>query len=308
MKTEKNLKLQKIIKIVIINLLTFCLLDSILTFVDFNNLVVEQKGSIVNPFKTMNFDKFYKKKVTFKNTQGLKYKKKPILLFGCSYTYGLGLEENQTFYYKISHFSKRPVYNRAFWGWGVQHMLYQLRQDSLYKEIPEPEVIIYTFINDQAQRLYLDTLWFPNDNIEFLRYQEKRGQLIKKTTKIFPIREFHIIYKIKHKIALEKAYNNYCFNKSFDFLKQYFIESKKEINKHWPKTKIIILIYNMDKTYPYTNTPRWKELEKEGFIVVNTKDLVHVDLNKAQYRTHDYHPTEKAWDLLVPKLVKKINL
>ena len=71
--------------------------------------------------------------------EGLNYKKKPIILFGCSYAYGYQLEREQTLTYKLAQNAKIPVYNRAFTGWGIQHMLYQSKIEKLYEILPEPE-------------------------------------------------------------------------------------------------------------------------------------------------------------------------
>ena len=46
----------------------------------------------------------------------------PIIVFGDSYTYGEFLKYNQTFSYKLAYTLKRPVYNRAIPGVGIEHM------------------------------------------------------------------------------------------------------------------------------------------------------------------------------------------
>lgn len=76
----------------------------------------------------LNSFNYENEKIAMRNPEGLNYKKLPIILFGCSFTYGDGLNNNQTFSYKLSHLAKRPVYNRAECGWGVQHMLSNLEE------------------------------------------------------------------------------------------------------------------------------------------------------------------------------------
>lgn len=54
--------------------------------------------------------------------------KKSIVLFGCSYTYGDGLSEEETFSLQLYKSTKGyDVYNYGISGGGVQHMLYLLK-------------------------------------------------------------------------------------------------------------------------------------------------------------------------------------
>lgn len=57
---------------------------------------------------------------------GTEYKNKGIVLFCCSYMYGFSLPSEETFAWKLSHLTRRPVYNLAIPGSGVQHGLMQI--------------------------------------------------------------------------------------------------------------------------------------------------------------------------------------
>ena len=47
---------------------------------------------------------------------GAEYTKNPVLVFGCSYSYGHGLKREQTFPYLLSEYTKRPVLNLSNCG------------------------------------------------------------------------------------------------------------------------------------------------------------------------------------------------
>ena len=85
---------------------------------------------------------------------GINYTNMPVILFGCSYGWGVELNDNQTFQYKLSELTKRPVYNKSITGWGVQHMLYHLRQKDFYSTVPKPEYVIYLYITDHISRMH----------------------------------------------------------------------------------------------------------------------------------------------------------
>lgn len=52
------------------------------------------------------------------------YVKRPIVLFGCSYTYGVLLNDDETFSAKLQNYTKRVVYNKAMSCFSLQNMLY----------------------------------------------------------------------------------------------------------------------------------------------------------------------------------------
>lgn len=259
----------------------------------------------------IDYDFFIRKK-GLRKPYGLQYKNKPIMLFGCSFAYGMWLNDNQTFAYKLSELTKRPVYNRAYTGWGIQQMLYQLNRKDFYTEVKEPEYIIYIFIPDHEKRL-LQTLYDFFSGEPYLKYVEKDGQL-EEATRIPTF--FLRFYTVRAMLCAEQqnAYSkiNYKkYNQIFDLMEKTFIESKRVANQHFPNTKFIILkYYGADAPDSwFMKTERWHELEKKGFIVVDTKELVGRYLDKPEDLCPDIlHPSEKAWDIVTPKLVKKLNL
>lgn len=59
----------------------------------------------------------------FRKPYGSKYEKRPIVLMGCSFTYGEKLQYDETFGYILSEYIKSPVISIAHSGWGIQHSL-----------------------------------------------------------------------------------------------------------------------------------------------------------------------------------------
>ena len=83
---------------------------------------------------------------------------KSILLLGCSFTYGAGLEPEQTFSYYLSKQTGRTVYNLGISGGSIQQALYLTGKEDFGKKYPNVDLVIYTFISDHLNR-----------NNEFLR-------------------------------------------------------------------------------------------------------------------------------------------
>ena len=77
---------------------------------------------------------------------------------------------------------------------------------------------------------------------------------------------------------------------------EYFIETKQELDKHWKNYKFIILFYDIyegsNDIYQYANL---EALRKEGFILLNTKDIVGRYMDQPEDIIDPfYHPSAKA--------------
>lgn len=244
------------------------------------------------------------------------YKNKPIWLMGCSYAYGYLLSKEQSLGEKLSKKTKRPVYNWAWCGIGPAEALIRLytnKNDEFLPKIP-PEYVIYVYSYNQVSR-------YPR-NYNIL-YSLKEFKVLDEKNSIFD------------KLYMFRVIKQGLFNKTIDasnikkqqFMKKIFFEMKKQINRIYPETKFIILIYNDTKKdfndghlqvdgfeYEIMNSKEyWKEFQDNGFNVIWTKDLIGREMNKIGDRIKNDkattpHPTSEAWDLIVPELVKNLSL
>ena len=255
--------------------------------------------------------KWFEENGEFRPAAGIEYKKQPIWLFGCSFVYGVGqrwiLPFEETFGYILSEYTKRPVYNRAYPSWGVQHMYYQLDKGKIFEELPKPEYVIFTFINDHARRTQ-KLIYNSFSDGDYLRYKIKNGKLEKINAVLIPLWKFFpvklwLVYL--EYIKLDEKYHD----KNFDLLKKMFIESRIKLKEKYPDVKFIILKYNGNDGFDrwFIETPRWDELKQEGFIVIDADKLINANLKDPEYIDPDgYHPNKKAWEQISRQLAKQI--
>ncbi len=109
--------------------------------------------------------------------------KNPIILFGCSYVWGNGLDEKNTLSEKLAEYTKRIVYNRGIKGGSFQHMLYQSEDNTrYYNEVntKNPDYIIFVFEYDLLRRLYkyIFEPWYPYLYLRY-KYNKSSGKLIR---------------------------------------------------------------------------------------------------------------------------------
>ncbi len=236
---------------------------------------------------------------------GLEYKNKPIVIFGCSYAYGHFLDKEQTLSYKMSHQAKVPVYNRAYSGWGIQHMLYQVKRELFYEKVPEPQYAIYVFIPDHINRLYFNFFVLFDTLLEKfnLRYKEKDGKLYEVTHNNKLLNQFQRLYLV-NKINQHIIIKTQKTEKHYNFALKHFIESKEEMQKHWKNTKYVVLFYT---TRPNDYILKNK-LKENDFIVLDAEEITNTNLWDDKYMRKDIHPTEDAWNIIVPKLIENLGI
>ena len=320
---------KKFLKIISLTFISICALE-VSAWVIAANVVKNRYSAIYHPFEytlelrhVLKFDEWYHmvSPRVFRRAAGLQNGGRPNIIFGCSFAYGSGLSDNQTLSYKLAKIMHVPVFNRAIGGAGVQHMLWQLRNEPFLDTIKNPKYVIYVWIDGQIHRLdmygWLDDFMYNKNVIsQYLKYKEVDGHLVE-VHDLFPILRrtalANIIGVWKKDFERDLFYEDIKFRESrLSLLKLHFMESKKLINKKWPMAKIIILDYEYHKYKTIDESPYadfWKQIQRDGFIYINTQWDLGVTSSEEKYHlsNSDPHPNEHAWDVIVPQLVKKLG-
>ena len=194
-------------KIILINILVFFIMLIILelfsVFYAASIRINQQNNNLLmRPYESNIFKyitKIYLNKYTFsrydiqdvllrepivKNT-----KKLPVVLFGCSVTYGFSLDANNNFSSILSKVANRTVYNLSYNEWSPAHMLKLLKENrnkNLFF-IQNPEYVIYTIIKDHKRRLVFYQGWGYDSQL-YLRYQ------IGKNNELYPVQRKYPLY------------------------------------------------------------------------------------------------------------------
>lgn len=268
-------------------ILIFCLISA--EKYDFKHLIRLTNEAVLLP---VDYETFYKRHqfvptVIPKENNG----KKPIVIFGCSFAEGLFLPNEEKFSYRLYESTGREIHNRAYCAQGLQYMLYQLEDEKFYQEVPEPEYVVYVFIEDHIRRLYRECCpW-----IKSLFYKvDENGKLKKIDNLLYHTFPMMCVRKLSPEVS--------DYDKAYKFLRQHFIYAKELADKHWKNTKWIILVYE-DIPLEY-----FEELKKYGYTIAPAKDLVPSDFyTNLKYRLSatDEHPSKDAWLTLTPKFAKK---
>ena len=250
----------------------------------------------------------------YRKIENINSKKKPILIFGCSFAWGSGLDENNTLSYKLGKLTNRPIYNRGYSSFGIQHMLYQLSNSEFYNLVPRPEYIVYVYFDGHPQRITTPvSLAFAPSYTVFYKTVNKLQE--NKKVKSFELKKRTFLTDkiiFQHYMSNMLAWNVFCKYTKYNITKEnliieYLKASKKEIEKHWKNSddiKFIVLFYNK----PFLHETLEK-LNKMGFYTLSEDDF-KIDVHEKMFHVSDTddHPNGLAWDKILPVMINKFNM
>lgn len=238
-------------------------------------------------------------------------KKRSIIFFGCSYTYGTTLDNKETFPAIITQKTGRTTINRGIQGGSITNTLYDLKHENLYKRIEDiPEYIVYIYINDHLNRIsnpYKNSFTSSHNPLYELNisYEKKNNELIEKKPNqlllpfytLFTVKAWHYLYA-----------ENFSVIDKNEKLEMYFVEAKRITDEKFPNSKFIIIDWQ-DGGHVRMLPPVKENLEKDGFIVFDAEDLAGHELNSEKYRAIDKeHPSAAAFEDVAKGLIEKLNL
>ncbi|MGN0196577.1 MAG: hypothetical protein ACI4B8_01085 [Candidatus Gastranaerophilaceae bacterium] len=274
-----------------------------------------------------NFKEYFKTPDTFeqevevlehlmRKPQGENFSKRPIVITGCSIAHGVQLKDDETFGHILSAQTQRPVYNNAFWGWGLQQTLRMMQNGKFYERINgNPEYLFYVCIYNHRLRQYFYQDFFYNSRM-YVRYKlDKNGDLVYVTPKNFPfVYRFYTIKLLQKFIQDKKMANKSATSRLF--LKT--IEAvNSDMKKHFPDCKMVVLLYSDEQndedntvspTENFFSPAEQKELSKNDILIINMEQICGKSFKSHENHMDRYHPNAKFWGEVVPELKKQLNL
>jgi len=244
----------------------------------------------------------YNPSVFRKSFKGADLNKKPVILFGCSFAEGAGLNDEDTPCGRISKLTGRSCINRSKGASGAQFIYYQLLDENFYKQAPEADYIVYIYIYNHLKRLYYYQP-SPLINMFNLRYKIENGKL--KEIKPF-FKPFYSSYTVKRLLNTKVSNLAQAEEKDFKLFNKIMLESVKLIKAHYPDAKIIMLEYPEPVSLSIPDYER-EMLENMGVKLVKVLDLTNdIDIFDKKYWLEDnIHPGNAAWDIIMPRFAEK---
>lgn len=271
---------------------------------------ITQNKNIKIPLMKYSKTELPSKKWLYENLRPIEYRnqdKQPIILFGCSYTYGFGLKENETFSRKLADYTNRTVINRGKSGTGIPFLYYQLNDEELINQLPKnSEYIIFTLIPDHFPRLFrYRNFVLTGDHT--LRYKIKDNKLVVDKPLSPVLHSLFTSIIIEEYLAEKNGQNRTKVDKLFKKLME---ESYIKIKKEFQNAKFVILYYEnpLDAESAYNNELEILKNISEDIQIINIKKEIP-DIFEDKYWIEDKsHPSAQAWDKIIPMLDKELKL
>ena len=254
--------------------------------------------------------------------KGLNYKKNSILVFGDIYAKSLDLSNDNNLTAKLSDLTKRPVYNFASAGWGIQHMYYLLKNEEYLSCVKNPDTIIFVYSGDMKNRL-ASFSFYPHHTFLNLKYKLSDGVLVEQVPKaLFAYNSYFVrVMERLNGIKKSKSKNPQIQQKNFELIKILFEQSRRVANVRYPDVKKFIIFRYVnpwdsmrtlsdEEGYAISQLEynMWKKLQEEGFTVIDITELSDNNYNDGNHLDEMNSPTEETLDELLPLLVEKADL
>ncbi|GEM_PF-932572 len=251
------------------------------------------------------------------------------LFFGCSFTFGTGVNNNQTLPYYFGQLHPEiEVYNYGIPGGSPQEIYLQSTQSEIFADIsPKHTVVIYSFISDHLRRLKgtlnlifrapkwvgcLPKLEFVNDRII------NKGKFEETHPYLFSFAN------ILSKSLLVKQMINYTqldypspfTNENYDFLYILLNETKNQLSTYFPNLDFVIFIYPEHCSTPNTcpNLNYFMNLlnEKKNLWVISCeeKEIQEKYSHLKSLEEHiilDGHPSPECYELFAEWINKELK-
>lgn len=227
-----------------------------------------------------------------------------ILLLGCSYTLGTGLNNDETFGYFLSQMRRQHnVYNLGIYGAGANDVLDDLRAFTRFSDISQKGgVVVYTGITDHLERTFCTLNCYRPTYRDWV-LKKSNYEFDFKTEKLINRGSFRDSRPIKGPLfsllAAVPIFDNVNIPRDLTSGQiELFVRMLAEM-KHLSKEKLNSDFYFTFYPQQYAHWPRFKaELEKQQ---IKYLDLSNADFAKTTGNQHvilrDGHPSKLASQL-----------
>jgi len=231
------------------------------------------------------------------------------LFFGCSITFGVGVQDDQTMEFFFSNKArKHRVYNYACSGYGPQSLLAKLRKNDLKKEIiPQKGVLYFVFFNDHLNRAVGST-WVYNVWVHDLPYffLDGENRLLREGNFDTGRPVISFLYRIMWRVqtlSFSKIEFPLFYSEShFQLVARIFLESYRNFQEQFPGSDFFVVFFP-GASYSRDLIPLLKTF---GVPFLDYSGLI--DITEKGYMIEgDGHPTPECNKIIGEKLASDLG-
>jgi hypothetical protein len=274
-----------------------------------------QADTLITGVKTRGKDTIYaisystdKNNLRITPTDTTKPRTKYAQFYGCSMTFGEGVQSNETTSYYFSKFdSTYRAYNFAYSGYGPSQMLARLESNTVRQIVKEKNgFCVFVYINDHINRV-IGSMTNYSYNGGNAPYFHKVGGVLKHDKLFIDSRKIRswIYSKLFRSNILKLFKIGYPFKlteEDYELTAEVIAESSRLYKQQFGNDNFYVVIYP---------TPNYSELmvnllKKKGLKILDYSKLF--DAEDSKYAIpYDEHPKALANEILSKQLIKDIN-
>ena len=236
-----------------------------------------------------------------------------VLFFGGSFTFGEGVEDNQTLPAYFSQFSSDyNAYNYGFHGYGPHQMLARLQIGNLRGEIPEPHgLLIYVYLPFHIKRAIGDMYVFNKWGKNTPYYTFDTQQNLTQRGSFWPDRRcISLIYHLLGKSNFVQYFGiNFPLQRTarhFRLTSKIIEESQKEFQQQFTSDFFYVLLYPREEQQRDDARKIIPYLESAGISYLDYTALFDPTVEGYRIRG-DGHPSSEAYKILAKKLSQDLS-
>jgi len=252
----------------------------------------------------------YHRRVT--PVEGPEQRHKFLLFFGDSFTFGEGVQDDETLpYYVAQSAPEYQPYNYGLSGYGPQEMLAKLQSDDLAHEVTETEgIAIYTFIDAHVERaigsMYIYNAWgnrMPYYTIDWQGNLVRRGNF----TTGRPL--LSILYLALGQSEIAKYYHvnipPRLTDRHYAFTARVIAEARDTFRAKFNSDEFYVVIYPDEGDYAEDIIPHFEQL---GLKYLNYDERIKLSSEEGLSIAGDGHPTGKAHQMVAKWIVEDLGI
>jgi hypothetical protein len=242
--------------------------------------------------------------------KGLEHRSNFILFFVCSFTFGTGVNDDETMPFYVAQLASHYMpYNYGVGAYGPQHMLARLQSSEITKEINETRgMLIYTFIDTHVNRAIgtMNIHINRGDKMPFYTI-DSNDRLVRKGNFVSGRPGLSFVYDVLNKSQIIK-YIGVNFPRIRDdhirIVARIIEESRNTFRDKFDSDDFYVLFYPGSTQYAKRIIPY---LENVGIKYLDYSDLTNLRTRKFKI-IGDGHPTARAHMTVAEKVVEDIGM
>jgi hypothetical protein len=233
-----------------------------------------------------------------------------ILFFGCSFTFGEGVQDDETLPFFVGqHAPGYKPYNYGVNGYGPQQMVAKLQQGNIKAEINEPEgILVYTFIDDHIHRV-IGSQHVVQSWGRYMPYYalDSNGNLERKGSFASAKPGLAFLYWLLGKSEIAQYFQigigPRIDDDDFSLTARMFLESRDAFSRLFNAEKFLVLIYP-GSTSGKRLISHLEKNQVQYFDYSNLFDPTQTDLHIER----DPHPTPRAHRMVAERLTRDLGI